>query len=160
MLEQETWIDAPLDEVFPFFSAAQNLGAITPPALSFRILTPTPISMHPGREIDYAIKLGPLPMRWRTVIEDWQPGVRFVDAQHRGPYRCWYHEHEFEAHGDRTRMVDRVWFASPFGFIGRITNRLFIFSMLRRIFGFRARVIEQRFGTSADDVPESPRRAA
>lgn len=149
VLEQETWVDAPLDEVFPFFSAAQNLGAITPPALDFRIVTPEPIEIHEGRVIDYAISLGPLPMRWRTVIERWEPGRRFVDAQHRGPYRCWFHEHEFEAHGDRTRMIDRVWFAAPFGFIGRITNRLFIFDMLRRIFGFRARVIEQRFGTAA-----------
>ncbi len=148
VMEQETWIDAPLDELFPFFSQAENLGAITPPALDFRIQTKLPIDMHEGRVIDYAISLGPVPMKWRTVIEVWEPGVRFVDAQHRGPYRCWYHEHMFEAHGDRTRMLDRVWFASPFGFIGRITNHLFVFSMLRRIFGFRTRVIEQRFGTA------------
>lgn len=147
VLELETWVDAPIDEVFPFFSRAQNLGAITPPALDFRIITTPPVEMKVGQTIDYAISLGPLPMRWRTVIEAWAPGARFVDAQHRGPYRCWYHEHGFEAHGHRTRMVDRVWFASPFGLVGRMVNHLFVFSMLRRIFGFRARIIERRFGT-------------
>lgn len=149
LLRQRTVVDAPLDEVFSFFSKAENLGAITPPGMSFAIQTPAPIAMGQGTTIDYRIKLGPVPMPWRTVIERWEPGVCFVDAQHRGPYRCWWHEHHFRADGDRTVMEDRVYYAPPLGILGRIANRLFIAPMLKLIFGYRRRAIRQRFGEAA-----------
>ncbi|MEM6531202.1 MAG: TIGR01777 family oxidoreductase [Myxococcota bacterium] len=156
VLTQKTVIHAPLEEVFPFFSEAVNLGALTPPEMEFRILTPSPIDMFTGTEIDYRISLGPAPMRWRTVIEAWEPAstagetARFVDAQHRGPYRSWFHEHDFVADGDRTLMTDRVWYSPPFGFLGRITHALFIRSMLRGIFEYRATRIRLRFGAQEE----------
>lgn len=102
LLRQQTVLDAPLEQVFAFFSRAENLGALTPPDLAFGLRTPLPIAMHEGTTIDYRIALGPLPLRWRTVIERWEPQSLFVDAQHRGPYRAWWHEHRFRAVGDRT----------------------------------------------------------
>ncbi len=146
LLEQRTSIDAPLPEVFEFFRKAENLGAMTPPALAFEIRTPTPIEMERGRTITYRIRLGPAPMRWLTRIEAWEPGHRFVDAQMRGPYRCWYHEHVFEADGTRTHMVDRVWYAPPLGLLGRMAQVLMVGPMLRRIFGHRRSAIALRFG--------------
>jgi ligand-binding SRPBCC domain-containing protein len=38
----EMKIDAPIDEVFDFFSQAVNLEKITPPWLKFKILTSEP----------------------------------------------------------------------------------------------------------------------
>lgn len=146
LLTQETPIERPRAEVFPFFSKAENLGVLTPPDMEFRILTPSPIAMEAGREIDYRIRLGVIPMIWKTVIERWEPGAGFVDAQHRGPYRAWYHEHEFREDGSNTLMVDRVWYTPPFGILGRIAHRLFIASMLRRIFEYRATRVRLRFG--------------
>lgn len=149
VLVAKTTIDAPIDEVFEFFSRAENLGAITPPALSFAIRTPLPIAMRAGAEIDYTIKLGPLPMQWRTIIQAWEPGRLFVDAQERGPYRAWWHEHHFEARGAQTYMEDRVYYAPPFGVLGDLANALFVRPMLRRIFGFRGEAIAFRFGARA-----------
>jgi hypothetical protein len=145
-LAARTVVDAPLAEVFPFFSAAENLAAITPPALGFRILTPRPIEMSAGAEIEYRISMSGVPMRWTSTIEVWQPGVRFVDSQARGPYRAWWHEHRFRADGPRTIMEDIVYYAPPLGPLGRLANRLFIGGMLRRIFGFRRHAIRARFG--------------
>jgi uncharacterized protein (TIGR01777 family) len=160
-LEQTTWIDAPLDDVFDFFSRAENLGALTPPRLAFEIQTPTPIEMATKTEILYRIRLGPVPMRWRTVIEQWQPGARFVDAQYEGPYACWYHEHLFEAVGGRTRVTDRVHYAVPFGWLGQIVNWAFVSGTLRRIFAFRSRAIAHRFGVppTAEDADSKVRAA-
>ena len=160
VLEQHTEIEAPLDETFEFFCAAENLGAITPPALGFDIQTPTPLEIKKGAVIDYRITVGPVPMTWRTVIEQWRPGEGFVDAQHRGPYRCWYHEHELWAEGERTRMIDRVHYASPFGPLGRLANPIVVNPMLRSIFGFRARVIAERFGLRSTAPARMPERRA
>jgi ligand-binding SRPBCC domain-containing protein len=146
LLEQTTRIDAPLTEVFGFFSRAENLGAMTPPTMSFSIRTPMPIEMRPGALIDYSIRLGPVPMGWRTRIEAWEPGSRFVDAQLKGPYRSWYHEHRFEADGATTLMHDRVWYSPPLGPLGRLANALAVAPQLRGIFGYREKAIRRRFG--------------
>jgi hypothetical protein len=157
LLEQTTILDAPLDAVFPFFSRAENLAVLTPPSMSFRILTPTPVAMQPGTVIDYRIGLGAVPMSWRTVIETWEPGARFVDAQHRGPYRAWWHEHHFEAAGDRTVMRDRVYYAPPLGILGRLAHRLFIRRMLQQIFDYRSTAIRLRFGHGGERTQEATR---
>lgn len=151
LLEQRTLIAAPRSEVFDFFRRAENLGPMTPPTLAFEILTPSPIEMHEGREIAYRIRLGPAPMRWLTRIGAWEPDARFVDLQLRGPYRAWYHEHRFEARGDATLMIDRVWYAPPLGPLGRIAQVFMVGPMLRRIFGHRRVAIALRFGL-ADSV--------
>ena len=150
VMAQATIIDAPLDEVFAFFSDAQNLGAITPPDMSFRILTPTPIAMGEGAIIDYRIKLGPLPLRWRTRIDRFERGASFADAQLRGPYRCWWHEHSFrDIGGGKTLMEDRVYYALPFGPLGWLVHALAVRDKLRAIFGYRAVAIARRFGAAA-----------
>ena len=50
--EAETTVPAPLDEVFPFFSDAANLGRVTPPSVGFQILSPQPVVMREGAVID------------------------------------------------------------------------------------------------------------
>ena len=74
----------------------------------------------------YHLRVGPLPVRWRTRIARWEPGRSFVDCQEAGPYRLWWHEHLFLADNDRTIMEDRVSYTPPFGMLGRLANRLFI----------------------------------
>lgn len=94
--------------VFAFFGAAHNLDAITPPWLRFRILTPAPIAMQVGTRIDYRLRLHGVPVRWQSEITVWEPPLRFVDEQRRGPYRLWRHEHFFEEHDGGTRVRDCV----------------------------------------------------
>ena len=84
-LRRKTSIDAPVEEVFSFFSRAENLNRITPSWLGFKILTPLPIRMEKRAVIEYSIKLGLVPMRWRTEIDVWNPPVCFVDKQIKGP---------------------------------------------------------------------------
>src|SRR5690242_13311754 len=92
---RKTRIAQPVERVFDFFSRAENLEAITPPFLRFRILTPPPIEMHEGALIEYGLRIHGLPMRWVTRIEEWSPPHRVIDIQLRGPYRLWRHTHVF-----------------------------------------------------------------
>jgi ligand-binding SRPBCC domain-containing protein len=145
LLRHETTLDAPLEAVFSFFARAENLGLLTPPALAFRLLTRRPIEMSAGTVLEYTLRLGPAPVRWRTVIVRWEPGRGFVDVQSRGPYRTWWHEHAFRRDGARTVMEDRVYYTPPLGPLGWLANRLYVAPALRRIFAYRAAAVRLRY---------------
>ncbi len=139
-------IPRPREEVFAFFADARNLERITPPELHFRILTPAPIQLRAGALIDYRLSLFGVPFPWRTEIEIWEPGVRFVDRQLRGPYRRWHHTHTFEDAPGGTLMTDRVEYQVPLGPLGELARRLFVTRQVEGIFDHRRRVIEALFG--------------
>jgi ligand-binding SRPBCC domain-containing protein len=145
VLERRTKVSRPLVQVFPFFAAAENLARITPPELGFRIRSTTPVAMRAGALIDYTIKLWGLPFTWRTEITAWDPPHSFEDTQLRGPYAKWVHQHSFVEDAGGTAMIDRVTYALPLGFIGRIVHPL-IERQLRRIFDYRESVLRCEFG--------------
>jgi ligand-binding SRPBCC domain-containing protein len=142
-LERTQLVPRHRDEVFAFFADASNLEAITPPFLRFRIVTPMPVEMRLGTRIDYVLSLSGVPLRWRTRITEWQPGVRFVDEQESGPYAFWRHAHEFESRGTSTQVRDVVDYAEPLGPLGRAAHVLFVERALRRIFDFRRHAIQR-----------------
>jgi ligand-binding SRPBCC domain-containing protein len=135
--KQETHIPHPLETVFHFFSNAENLNRLTPPHLDFEILTPLPIQMAEGTLIDYQLKIYKIPIKWKTKIIAWEPPYRFIDAQLKGPYRKWIHEHKFEATDDRTKMTDTVEYAIPGGIFSPAINNLFVRRDIQKIFNFR-----------------------
>ena len=145
-------LPGPPEAVFPFFAEAANLEAITPPWLKFRIVTPTPIEMRPGARIEYRLRLHGVPVSWLTEIEEWEPGVRFVDRQIRGPYTLWHHTHTFTDDGSGgTLMEDTVRYALPLGPLGELAHRLFVARDLRRIFDYRAAAV-----AAGAQTPSSP----
>jgi uncharacterized protein len=144
-LHTKAVVDRHIDETFAFFSDARNLGLLTPSGMRFRIDGPPP-AIARDTTINYRLRVGPVPIRWRTRITVWDPPHRFVDVQEAGPYLCWWHEHTFRADGTRTAMEDRVLCAPPFGPIGRIANLALVRSTLREIFTYRRDVISLRFG--------------
>jgi ligand-binding SRPBCC domain-containing protein len=152
LLEAEQFVPQPIERVFAFFSDARNLERLTPPSLSFEILSKTPITMRAGALIDYRLRLHGLPLRWQSEIRAWEPPFRFVDFQTRGPYSLWHHEHLFEKQGDGTIVRDRVSY-NLLG--GLLIEPLFVRPDLKRIFSFRQEVLKQLFAAS-----EAPSAAA
>ena len=145
VLRREQRLPRPPDAVFPFFADAHNLEAITPPWLGFRVVTPRPIEMRVGALIEYRLRLRGLPVAWLTRIEDWTPGVRFVDVQLAGPYRLWHHTHEFAPDGDGgTVMRDTVRYALPWWPLGEVAHALLVRRDLAAIFDHRERAVAER----------------
>lgn len=142
-LTTEIWLPRPLEEVFAFFADAGNLQRLTPPWLSFKILTPQPIVMARGTRIEYRIRLRGLPLRWRSEIVTWDPPHVFVDEQRRGPYRRWTHTHRFLAQSGGTFVTDEVIF-SVWG--GGLVARVFVAPDIRRIFSYRHDQLMSVFG--------------
>lgn len=151
VLEREQWVPRPIEEVFEFFSDARNLERITPEFLRFRVLDVDPPAMGRGTRIRYRLSLHGVPMWWRTLIEEWEPGRRFVDVQESGPYALWHHTHEFEPRAGGTLVRDRVRYVLPAGGVGELVAGSFVARDVERIFDHRHRAIEEIFGTSRDD---------
>jgi ligand-binding SRPBCC domain-containing protein len=99
--------------------------------------------MRVGTLIDYRISLHGIPLRWRTRISAWEPPLRFVDEQVKGPYQRWIHEHRFVKSGVGTLCYDQVHYAI---LGGRILQRLFVEPDVKRIFAFRAAKLTELFG--------------
>jgi len=145
MLLREQWVPRPPDEVFPFFADAHNLERITPPFLKFRILKVSTPVLQNGTRIDYQLSLHGVPVRWQSLIREWNPGRSFVDSQTRGPYRRWDHTHEFEPHRGGTILRDRVQYELPLGAVGGIVAGGFVARDLETIFAYRRTVIREIF---------------
>ena len=140
-LRYETLVLAPLEVTFAFFSDASNLERLTPGWVQFSIVTPLPIAMRAGLEIDYRIRLHGVPLAWRSRIDVWEPGRWFVDRQIAGPYLWWRHEHRFEEAGCATRVIDEVEYLPRAAWItARLVRR-----DVERIFRYRQQALQQIF---------------
>ena len=141
-LEAAQFLPHPCKRIFEFFSDAVQLETLTPAFLGFKVLTPLPLTIQTGTLIDYRLRLHGIPLRWQSRISVWEPPLRFVDEQMRGPYRFWHHEHRFEEQAGGTLCRDTVDY-NVLG--GRIVNRLFVAPDLRRIFAFRQARLNELF---------------
>jgi len=140
VLRREQRLEAAPETVFPFFADARNLEAITPPLLRFRLLTPEPVAMGVGTFLQYALRIRGVPVRWDTLIQEWEPPHRFVDVQVRGPYRLWHHTHELVPvdGGRATVMRDTIRYAVGFGVLGEVARRALVARDVAAIFDYRA----------------------
>jgi ligand-binding SRPBCC domain-containing protein len=143
VLEREQFFPLPIERVFAPFADAANLQAITPPWLHFRIISELPIEMREGAVIEYRLRFHGVPVRWRTVIESWDPPHRFTDVQERGPFALWHHTHTFETVQGGTVARDRVRYRVGFGPLGDVARALFVGRDLERIFDFRYDAVQE-----------------
>ena len=146
-LEQEQTLPISLEEAWDFFSSPANVDAITPPDLGFHITSPLAGKMFDGQIITYRVRVAPLVhVTWVTEIKCVEEGRAFVDEQRFGPYRFWHHRHEFEAVPGGVLMRDKIHYALPFGPFGAIAHALFVRRKLEWIFGFRRKLLAEKFG--------------
>lgn len=150
LLERVQRLDPPPEEVFGFFADVRRLEDITPPLLRFRVLTPPPVVMRPGTQIEFRLHLHGVPLRWVSEIRVWKPPERFEDIQIHGPFASWRHTHEFaRAPGGGTLLTDTVGYSIGRGPLGDIAHRLFVRQDLERIFDFRAQAVRQLMAAGA-----------
>jgi ligand-binding SRPBCC domain-containing protein len=145
LLERSQRVEVPIDLAFAFYGSSDNLEPLTPPWLHFEVTTPRPLTLGAGALLDYRLKLHGVPVRWTTLIETWEPPLRFIDSQAKGPYSLWEHTHLFEKDGDGATIIhDRVRYAVPLGPLGAIAHRLFVRRDLERIFNYRRDAVAER----------------
>jgi ligand-binding SRPBCC domain-containing protein len=136
-------VPRPREQVFEFFSKAENLELITPPELGFHIVTPKPINIEKGTLIDYRLSMHGLPMKWQSEITVWDPPNEFADEQRTGPYKQWIHKHRFTEVDDGSTLVeDEVRYRLPLEPLGDIAQ-FFVAKELKYIFDHRTKIVTE-----------------
>lgn len=133
------------ETVFAFFESPRNLEEITPPWLRFEVTHTTDEMMRLGTEIEYRLTWQRMPMKWRSRISEYEPGVSFADEMLHGPYRRWYHRHLFRPAAGGVEMEDIVEYELPLGPLGRMVHAAVVRSQLESIFDYRRDAVMSRF---------------
>ena len=139
-LERRQILPQDLAAAFGFFKNPHNLGALTPSWLHFKIVSVSDAEIREGTRIHYRLRIHGVPLGWESVISEYAENVMFADRMVSGPYRRWYHKHEFRTVPGGTEMRDRVEYELPFGLLGRLGHFL-VRRQLREIFDYRAAAI-------------------
>lgn len=143
-LRCEMLTEQSIESTFRVFEDPYNLAKITPPWLNFKV-TSDRVQMRQGAEIDYIIRWLGLPMRWKTIIQAYDPPYLFVDEQAKGPYTLWQHHHTFRETAEGTLVGDRVDYVLPFGPLGQLAHMLMVRWQLLAIFRYRQKALAQMF---------------
>ena len=69
--------------------------------------------------------------------------VHFVDEMVTGDFKSFYHEHFFKVIDNGTIMIDILSFESPYGFIGRWFNKLYLKKYLEKFLIKRNNIIKE-----------------
>ena len=86
-----------------------------------------------GDEVEFGASHFGMKQRLRSKIVEYERPRRFVDEMQRGAFKRLRHVHEFESTENGTRMVDTMDFASPFGFLGALVDKVFLAAYLRKL---------------------------
>jgi ligand-binding SRPBCC domain-containing protein len=147
-LSREQTIQTTLAKAWAFISSPANLDAITPPDMSFEIVSEVPDVMYDGLLIEYRVGIPLLGRQtWLTELKHIREEHSFVDEQRIGPYKIWYHYHEIQEVKDGVRFIDQVTYVMPFGPLGDIVRRVYVKNQLEHIFNFRKQAMVQLLQT-------------
>ena len=149
-LQTKQVIKSDLQTVWEFMSSPKNLATITPEYMGFEILNKLhDDKMYSGQIIEYYVKpvLG-IKLHWVTEITHVKENEFFIDEQRFGPYSFWHHQHFFKEVNGGVEMNDLVHYKLPFGFLGKIINKIFVKNQLKQVFDYRYKKVEEIFNNN------------
>ena len=94
-----------------------------------------------GQEVTWRARHFGIPLTMTSRITALEFPTSFTDEQVRGPFTSFRHVHEFRSTGTGSIMTDRVVFTAPFGFLGRLAERLILRRYLQRLIAHRGRFL-------------------
>lgn len=81
--------------------------------------------------------------RFTSRITHMRPPDFFRDEMTAGDFRSFHHEHHFQAIENGTVMMDILHFETPYGWLGKLLDRLYLESYLRKMIVQRNQLIKQ-----------------
>jgi ligand-binding SRPBCC domain-containing protein len=140
-------VDAPVGEVFRFYTDLHNLARMVPPHIGMRVLkAETPLKR--GSTIRFGLRPRgvPIEVRWVSRVVEFRENEAFADKQVRGPFEFWRHRHEFRALEDgRTEVCDTIEAGAPLGFLAPVLEGLLLGQGIQSLFDHRRRIVREAF---------------
>lgn len=81
--------------------------------------------------------------KMKVKITEYNKPNYFADEMIKGSFKFMKHKHEFKILEDKTLMIDTFEFASPFGLIGKIIDKLFLNKYMTNFLKERNEVIKE-----------------
>ncbi|HZW70213.1 MAG TPA: SRPBCC family protein [Hanamia sp.] len=153
-LHEEQFLPVTISKAWDFFSSAENLPVITPPALNFKIVSDVKgKEIYDGMLIKYKVSpLFKIPLSWKSEIASVNKPYSFTDRQIKGPYQLWQHTHDFVEKNDGVLMKDTVQYGLPFGVLGELMHFFIVRKKLKDIFNYRKQILNQIFTRHANNI--------
>lgn len=135
-IEHASLIQAVPQKVFDFYCEPDNLPKISPsfPAVK---LSRAGIRIGQGLTFKISISFFIFSLVWEVLIQNFEPGKSFTDVQISGPFKIWWHVHEFKETPDGTELNDKIFYEMPFGKIGKWIEPILIRPYLKNWLHFR-----------------------
>jgi ligand-binding SRPBCC domain-containing protein len=152
-------VNAPLERVWAFHDDPLALPKVMTGPVRMRV-NHVDRPLQPGSRILMTMHIGPIPVRWNVRLKQKVPMHFFTDEQieGEGPFKRWVHTHVFEpiepvepVDGQHTRIIDRLEYALPLGWLGRLAAGLFGGMAMRMMFASRARATRALLEAEASD---------
>lgn len=96
-----------------------------------------------GEEVTWRARHFGIVQHFTSRITAFDRPRHFRDEMQRGAFRSFVHDHYFEAEGEGTKMTDALVFSAPFGFLGRIAEKLVLRGYLTRLLAGRAALLKE-----------------
>ena len=134
--EKRSVFPVSVEELFDWHARPGALQRLTPPWEDVKVLASTG-GIQVGAQIDLAMRIGPLPVRWRAFHDGYEEDRWFRDIQVRGPFACWVHDHRFEAVPEGAALTDHVEYELPLAPLGTWFGGRIARTTLERTFRYR-----------------------
>jgi ligand-binding SRPBCC domain-containing protein len=147
-LSRTQYLPISQDVAWAFFSNPANLLQLSPSWMKMRDETVQPAkSIYPGMVQILHISQNGLPSsRWVSEITHIDAPNSFIDEQKQGTFAYWHHRHNLEPTAHGVMIHDAVYYAMPFGLLGRLIHFLVVRRRLEALFNYRADMLTEFFG--------------
>ncbi|MUU77215.1 SRPBCC family protein [Winogradskyella endarachnes] len=82
-----------------------------------------------------------------SKITAFESPTYFVDEMVSGAFKSFKHEHIFQIKNEQTLMIDKFHFVSPFGFMGKLANVLFLKQYMHNLLQTRNQLLKHQAET-------------
>ncbi|MBS0656780.1 MAG: SRPBCC family protein [Verrucomicrobia bacterium] len=134
------WLPAEPAAVYAFHADPRNIVHVSPPGQDARIVEGAgPAVAGALFEVEVTV-LGYLPLAWQARWQDVEPPRLLCDTSSNALFRHWEHRHEFApAPEGGTILTDRVRYALPGGWLGRLVGATLVRALFAGMFAYRHR---------------------
>lgn len=139
--QNEFKVHSNIDRVWEFYTDIKHLEIVSPKDIKLKLIECSDRILKNGTVACFNGKII-IGAQWCskiTFLEKYEYVDEMIQSQNiNPPFRVWSHRHKFESiDHNKTRVIDKIKFELPFGFVGRLLEFYFE-TKLQKIFEHRA----------------------